>query len=37
MSAFSPVAAAFEGFRVLRREPKAVLVWVALWLALLVV
>jgi hypothetical protein len=36
MSAFSPPAAAIEGFRVLRREPKAVLVWVALWLALLV-
>jgi hypothetical protein len=36
MSAFSPAAAALEGFKVLRREPKAVLVWVALWLAVLV-
>jgi hypothetical protein len=31
MSAFSPVDAAFEGIRVVRREPKAVLYWVAVW------
>ena len=31
MSAFSPLDAAFEGIRVVRREPKAVLYWVAVW------
>ncbi|HEY5072928.1 MAG TPA: hypothetical protein VII63_12955 [Caulobacteraceae bacterium] len=35
MTAFSPVSAAFEGFRVLRRQPKAVLIWTLLWLAAL--
>src|SRR5258708_5799981 len=33
MTVFSPTAAAFEGFRVMRREPRAVLVWMVLWLA----
>jgi hypothetical protein len=28
---FSPVQAALEGFRVLRREPQAVLYWLAVW------
>jgi hypothetical protein len=31
MSAFSPLDAAFEGIRVVRREPKAVLYWIAVW------
>ena len=31
MSAFSPLAAATEGLNVIRREPKAVLYWVAVW------
>jgi hypothetical protein len=31
MSAFSPLAAATEGLSVMRREPKAVLYWVAVW------
>ena len=31
MTAFSPVAAALEGLRVMRREPKAVLYWIAVW------
>ena len=31
MTAFSPAAAALEGLRVMRREPKAVLTWVGLW------
>ena len=37
MSAFSPVTAATEGFRVMRREPKAVAVWTLLWAVALVV
>ncbi|MGI9168792.1 MAG: hypothetical protein ACR2FH_01260 [Caulobacteraceae bacterium] len=35
MNAFSPTLAATEGFRLMRREPKAVLVWMLLWLAAL--
>jgi hypothetical protein len=35
MTALSPFDAATEGFRVIRREPRAVLVWGALWLAAL--
>jgi hypothetical protein len=35
MTRLSATAAAFEGFRVMRREPKSVLVWTALWLAAL--
>lgn len=31
MTAFSPVSAALEGFRVMRREPGAVLYWIAVW------
>jgi len=31
MSAFSPLDAAFEGVRVVRREPRAVLYWIAVW------
>ena len=31
MTDSSPVAAAFEGLRVMRREPRAVLAWVLLW------
>lgn len=31
MTAFSPVDAALEGLRVMRREPKAVLYWIAVW------
>jgi hypothetical protein len=31
MSAFSPLDAAYEGIRVVRREPKAVAYWVAVW------
>ena len=37
MSAFSPVTAATEGFRVMRREPRAVAVWTLLWAVALVV
>jgi hypothetical protein len=33
MNAFSPTAAAFEGFRLIRREPQAVFVWMLMWLA----
>ncbi len=32
MVAFAPTTAAFEGFRLLRREPKAAAVWLTLWL-----
>lgn len=32
MIALAPATAAFEGFRLLRREPKAALVWFCLWL-----
>jgi hypothetical protein len=35
VSAFSPLAAATEGWRVMRREPMAVLYWVCLWAAAL--
>ena len=35
MSAFSPVDAALEGIRVVRREPKAVAYWVAVWAVVL--
>jgi hypothetical protein len=31
MTAFSPVDAAFEGLRVMRREPKAVMAWIGVW------
>ena len=31
MTAFSPISAALEGLRVMRREPKAVLYWIAVW------
>jgi hypothetical protein len=31
MRAFSPLDAALEGFRVIRREPKAVVAWLSLW------
>ncbi|MFI4936442.1 MAG: hypothetical protein ACHP7N_17675 [Caulobacterales bacterium] len=31
MTAFSPVDAALEGLRLMRREPKAVLYWIAVW------
>ena len=31
MSAFSPIDAALEGVRVMRREPLAVLYWIAVW------
>ena len=37
MTAFSPLAAALEGARVIRREPMAVLSWVGLWLVALIV
>jgi hypothetical protein len=33
MSAFNPALAAFEGFRLIRHEPRAVFVWMLLWLA----
>jgi hypothetical protein len=33
MTAFSPVSAALEGFRVMRREPKAALFWLGIWVA----
>jgi hypothetical protein len=36
MTAFAPTAAAFEGFRLIRREPAAALVWTLLWLAAIV-
>lgn len=36
MTAFAPTAAAFEGFRLIRREPRAALVWMLLWLAVVV-
>ena len=36
MTAFSPLAAALEGARVIRREPMAVLSWVGLWLVALI-
>jgi hypothetical protein len=35
LSRFSPVTAATEGFRVMRREPKAVVVWTVLWVVAL--
>ena len=35
MSAFSPAAAALEGFRVVRRQPRAVAVWTLLWVGAL--
>ena len=31
MTAFSPIDASLEGLRVMRREPKAVLYWIAVW------
>jgi hypothetical protein len=37
MTDFSPVTAAFEGLRVMRREPRAVFSWVGVWMAALVV
>jgi len=33
MTAFAPTAAALEGFRLIRREPRVALVWTLLWLA----
>lgn len=33
MSQFSPISVAFAGLRVIHREPKAVLSWVVIWLA----
>ena len=36
MSAFSPAAAAIEGFWLMRRQPRAVLVWTLLWLTVLI-
>jgi hypothetical protein len=33
MTAFNPTSAAFEGFRLIRREFRSVLVWMLLWLA----
>ena len=36
-TAFSPLTAAFEGVRVMRREPKVVLSWVLIWLLVPVV
>ena len=36
MSVFSPLDAATEGFRVMRREPRAVVAWGVLWLAWIV-
>jgi hypothetical protein len=32
MSAFAPTRAALEGWRLIRREPAAAMVWIALWL-----
>lgn len=37
MKAFSPIDAALEGLRVARREPKAVLGWIGVWLVALIV
>ena len=37
MTAFSPFAAALEGVSVIRREPKAVLGWTAVWMLVFVV
>ncbi len=37
MTRLSPAAAAFEGLRVMRREPKASLAWMVLWLMALAV
>ena len=37
MTAFAPTAAALEGFRLIRREPRAALVWMLLWLAVVMV
>jgi len=36
MSVFSPAAAAVEGFELMRRHTKAVLVWTAVWLGVLI-
>ncbi|MDB5481525.1 MAG: hypothetical protein JWO83_2578 [Caulobacteraceae bacterium] len=36
MTAFAPTAAALEGYRLIRREPRAVLAWTLLWLAVVV-
>ncbi len=36
MTAFSPIDASLEGFRVIRREPGAVIYWVAVWTVALV-
>ena len=36
MTAFSPLDAAFEGLRVVRREPRAVVYWIAVWALTLV-
>jgi hypothetical protein len=33
MNAFAPTTAALEGFRLIRRAPRAALVWMLLWLA----
>jgi hypothetical protein len=33
MTAYAPTAAALEGFRLIRREPRVALVWTLLWLA----
>ncbi len=35
MTDLTPSAAAFEGLRVMRREPKAVLSWIAVWMLML--
>lgn len=35
MTALTPTAAALEGLRVMRREPKAVLSWIAVWMLVL--
>jgi hypothetical protein len=37
MTAFSPLDAALEGLRVVRREPKAVLGWLVVWLVALII
>lgn len=37
MTVFSPFAAAFEGLAVMRREPKAVIGWIGIWLLALIV
>jgi hypothetical protein len=36
MSAFSPFTAAMEGFHVMRRHPKAVMMWTLVWLGALI-